>query len=118
MAYEGQADRRAGTVSAMATLGLWFGPLLTVVLVAAANKWLGWLQPKSRRRNAIRRIAEHLAHEDSKGYDWKYERFLEHYLGGRRWDEEWEKSDTQDRHGGDYYDSRGPARKWWQRRSG
>jgi len=74
-----------------------------------------WFQPRSRRRIALRRIAERLAYEDSHGYDYKYERFLEHYFGGRDWHEEWKKADTPDGNRG-FYDSRGPAPKWWQRR--
>jgi hypothetical protein len=97
------------------TLGLWLGPILAVVGAAAGNRWLGWFQPRSRRRVAVRRIAERLASMDSDGYDYKYDRFLEHYLGGRHWHEEWDKADTQDGHGR-FYDSRGPAPKWWQRR--
>jgi hypothetical protein len=97
------------------TLGLWLGPLVAVIATAAASRWLGWFQPKSRRRIAIRRIAERLAHDDSQGYDYKYLRYLEHYLGGRTWDEEWEKSDTR-ADDGTYYDARSAARRWWQRR--
>lgn len=65
---------------------------------------------------AIRRIAERLAYLDStaEGYDYKYGRFLEHYLGGRRWDEEWEKSDAR-ADDGTIYDARSAARRWWQR---
>lgn len=100
----------------MDTLGLWLGPALAIVLAAAGNKWLGWFQPRSRRRVALRRIAERLASEDSAGYDYKYERFLEHYLGGRDWREEWDKADTSDGNRG-FYDSRGPAPKWSQRRN-
>jgi hypothetical protein len=98
----------------MDTLGIWLGPTLAVVLAAIGARWLGWFQPRSRRRVALRRIAERLAAEDSGGYDYKYERFLEHYLGGRDWREEWEKSDTPDGKGG-VFDSRGPAPKWWHR---
>jgi hypothetical protein len=98
----------------MDTLGLWLGPTLAVVLTALGARWLGWIQPRSRRRVALRRIAERLAYEDSRGYDYKYERFLEHYLGGRDWQEEWEKADTPDGNGG-FDDSRGPAPRWWQR---
>lgn len=98
----------------MDTLGLWLGPLVAVVVTAAVSRWFGWFQPKSRRRIAIRRIAERLAAMDSEGYDYKYERFLEHYLGGRDWREEWEKADTPDGERG-FYDARGPAPKWWQR---
>ncbi len=65
---------------------------------------------------ALRRIAERLASQDSAGYDYKYQRFLEHYLGGRDWQEEWDKSDAHDGNGR-FYDSRGPASEWWQRRS-
>lgn len=99
----------------MDTLGLWLGPTLAVVLTAAVTKWLGWFQPQSRRRVALRRIAERLACEDSAGYDCKYDRFLEHYLGGRDWHDEWDKADTPDGNRG-FYDSRRPAPKWWQRR--
>lgn len=99
----------------MDTLGLSLGPILAVVLAAAGNRWLSWFQPRSRRRVALRRIAERLAAEDSAGYDYKYERFLEHYLGGRDCRDEGDKSDAQDRDGR-FYDSRGPALKWWQRR--
>ena len=101
----------------MATLGIWLGPVLAVVLAAAGNKWLGWFQPRSRRRTALRRIAERLAYQDStaEGYEYKYGRFLEHYLGGREWSEEWEKSDTR-AEDGSCYDSRGPAPRWWQHR--
>jgi len=56
------------------------------------------------------------ASEDCVGYDYKRERFLEHYLRGRDWQEEWEKSDTKDRNGR-FYDSRGSAPKWWERRA-
>lgn len=100
----------------MTILGLWLGPTLAVVFAAVGNKWLGWFQPKLKRRIAFRRIAERLAQEDSHGYDYKYERFLEHYLGGRRWDEEWGKSDSQ-ADDGSFYDSRGTPRRWWQRAS-
>lgn len=68
-------------------------------------------------RVALQRIAEALASQDSHGYPWLYGRYLEHYLGGRPWDEEWDKSQVQDARGGDYHDARGPARKWWQHRS-
>ena len=97
----------------MSTLGVWLSPVLVVVVTAAGSRWLGWFQPRSRRRIALRRIAERLAAEDSRGYDHKHERFLEHYLGGRRWDEEWEKSDAR-ADDGSYHDARGAARKWWQ----
>jgi hypothetical protein len=30
------------TLSAMTTLGLWLGPTVAVILVAVANRWLGW----------------------------------------------------------------------------
>jgi hypothetical protein len=98
------------------TLGLWLGPTLAILLAAAGNRWLGWFQPRSRRRVALRRIAERLAYEDSAGYEYKYDRFLEHYIGGRDWHEELEKADDQDRDGR-FYDSRGPAPRWWQRRA-
>ena len=100
----------------MDTLGLWLGPALAVILAAVGNRWLGWFQPRSRRRVALRRIAERLAAEDTSGYDYKYDRFLEHYLGGRDWREEWEKADDQDREGR-FYDSRGPAPRWWQHKA-
>jgi hypothetical protein len=64
------------------TLGLWFGLLVAVVVTGGVGKWLGWFQPRSKRRVALRRIAERLAWEDSQGYDYQYERYLEHYLGG------------------------------------
>lgn len=99
----------------MTTLGLWLGPTVAVLLVAAGNKWLGWFQPRSRRRIAIRRIAERLASDDSQGYPHLYDRYLEHFLGGRAWDEEWDKASTEDEPNGDFYDSRGSAPKWWQR---
>jgi hypothetical protein len=81
----------------MDTLGLWLGPTLAVVIAAVGTKWLGWFQPRSRRRVALHRMAEKLASQDSDGYDYKYERFLEHYLGGRDWRDEWDKSDTPGR---------------------
>ena len=96
------------------TLGLWLGPAVAVVLAAIGSKWFGWFRPRLRRRIAIRRIAERLAFEDSQGYDYKRDRFLEHYLGGRRWNDEWEKSDTPDGKGG-MFDSRGPAPNWRHR---
>lgn len=98
------------------TLGLWLGPTLAVILTTGATRWLGWFQPRSRRRVAIRRIAERLAAMDSDGYPYKYDRFLEHYLGGRRWDQDWEQSDTQ-APDGSYRDARGSAPKWWRNRS-
>jgi len=97
----------------MDTLGLWLGPTLAVVLAAVGTRWLGRFQPRSRRRTALQRIAERLAAQDSQGYDYKYGRFLEHYLGGRDWHEEWEKSDTRDGNGG-CFDSRGAAPQCWQ----
>lgn len=97
----------------MDTLGLWLGPLVAVVATAAVSKWLGWFQPKSKRRVAIRRIAERLASEDSAGYDFQYGRYLEHYLGGRDWREEADKMTVQDKDG-NWCDLRGPAPKWWQ----
>jgi hypothetical protein len=97
----------------MDTLGLWLGPLVAVVVTAGVSKWLGWFQPKSKRRVALRRIAERLAWEDSQGYDYQYERYLEHYLGGRDWHEEADKMSTQDKDG-NWCDARGPALKWWQ----
>ena len=99
----------------MDTLGLWLGPTIAIILAAVGNRWFGWFQPRSRRRVALRRIAERLAYEDTAGYEYKYERFLEYYLGGRDWREEVEKADDQDR-AGRFYDSRGPAPRWWQRR--
>jgi hypothetical protein len=99
----------------MSTLGIWLGPTLAVIAAAAGARWLGWFQPRSRRRIALRRIAERLAREDSDGYDYKFDRFLEHYLGGREWNEEWEKSDTRT-DDGTYYDSRSAPPRWWQRR--
>ena len=98
----------------METLGLWLGPTVAIIFAAGATRWLGWFQPRSRRRVALRRIAERLAYEDSVGYDYKYDRCLEHYLGGRDWNKELDKADDQDRDGY-FYDSRGPAPKWWQR---
>lgn len=97
------------------TLGLWLGPFVAAALTALGAKWLGWFQPKSRRRIAIRRIAERLAWEDSQGYDYQYERYLEHYLGGRDWHEEMDKMSIRGEDG-NFYDARGPAPKWWQRR--
>lgn len=104
----------AAIVPAVDTLGIWLGPTLAVVLAALGTRYLGWFQPRSRRRVALRRIAERLAAQDSHGYPYKQERFLEHYLGGRDWREAWEKSDTPDGRGG-MYDARGPALRWWQR---
>jgi hypothetical protein len=98
----------------MDTLGLWLGPTLAVVVAALGNRWLGWFQPRSKRRTALRRIAVRLSYEDSQGYDYQYERYLEHYLGGRDWHHELDKMNTQDKNG-NWYDSRGPAPKWWQR---
>jgi hypothetical protein len=72
----------------MDTLGLWLGPTLAVILAAIGTRWLSWFQPRSRRRVALRRIAERLASEDSRGYDHMHARYLEHYLGGRDWQEE------------------------------
>lgn len=101
----------------MVTLGLWLGPTLAVIIAAVGNRWLGWFRPKLKRRVALQRIAERLAHDDSQGYPWLLERYLEHYLGGRTWNEEWEKASTRTSPDNDcdYYDSRGAARKWWQR---
>ena len=95
------------------TLGLWLGPTVAVLLVAIGNKYLGWFQPRSRRRVALRRIAERIAYEDSHGYDYQYDRYLERDLGGRDWHEDLDKASAQDRDG-NFYDARGPARKWWQ----
>ncbi|HUC21330.1 MAG TPA: hypothetical protein VMA73_01355 [Streptosporangiaceae bacterium] len=98
----------------MDTLGLWLGPTLAVVIAAIGTRWLGWFHPQSRRRIALRRIAERLASEDSNGYDHLYERYLEHYLGGRDWHKDWDTAWTQDGRNGPV-DTRGPAPKWWQR---
>lgn len=99
----------------MITLGTWLSPAITLAIGWALGKWLGWFRPTSRRRIAIRRIAERLAFEDSRGYDHLYERYLEHYLGGRGWRDEWEKSSKQ-ADDGTFYDERDPASKWWQRK--
>lgn len=99
------------------TLGLWLGPTLAVAVGAAGTKWLGWFQPRLKRRAALRRIAERLAYEDSHGYDYQYERYLEHYLGGRDWREDMGKMNVQDKDG-NYYDARGPAPTWRQRALG
>ena len=98
----------------MDTLGLWLGPTLAVVIAAFGTRWLGWFQPRSRRRVALRRIAERLAWEDSRGYDYQYGRYLEHYLGGRDWHDEIDKISVQDKDG-NWHDARGPAPTWWQR---
>ena len=90
------------------TLGLWLGPSLAVVVGAAGVSWVGWFQPRLRRRVAVQRIAERLAREDSAGYDHLHDRYLEHYLGGRRWDEELDKANEQAKDG-TYYDARGPV---------
>jgi len=89
----------------MGTPGVWLGPRIAIVGAAIGNRWLGWFQPRSRSRVALRRIAERLAYEDSVGYDYKYDWFLAHYLGGRDWREELGKADDQDRDGR-FYDSR------------
>jgi hypothetical protein len=60
-------------------------------------------------------IAGRFAYDGSRGYDWQYERYLEHYLGGRDWHDDPDKMWSQDKDG-NYYDSLGPAPKWWQRR--
>ncbi len=96
------------------TLGLWLGPAVTVAVGTAAAKWLGWFQPRMKRRTALRRIAERLAYEASHGYDYQYERYLEHYLGGRDWREDMDKMNAQDKDG-NLYDARGPALTWRQR---
>lgn len=96
------------------TLGLWLGPTLAVAVGAAGTKWLGWFQPRLKRRVALRRIAEHLAAEVSQGYDYQYERYLEHFLGGRHWRDDLDKMNTQGKNGL-FYDSRGPAPTWRQR---
>jgi hypothetical protein len=79
---------------------------------------VAWLVPTplSRRRVAVRRIAERLAAMDSEGYDYdyQYERYLEHYLGGRDWLDEVDKMSTRGEDG-TYYDARGPAPTWRQR---
>ncbi len=98
----------------MNTLGTWVSPAITLVIGWALGRWLGWFQPRSRRRVALRRIAERLAYEDSRGYDYQYERYLEHYLGGRDRHDELDKMSTQDKDG-NWHDSRGPAPKWQQR---
>ncbi len=96
------------------TLGLWLGPSLAVAIGAAGNKWFGWFQPRLRRRTALRRIAEKLAWEASRGYDYQYERYLEHYLGGRDWQEDQDKMNAQDKDG-NFYDARGPVPGWRER---
>ena len=101
----------------MATLGLWLGPSLAIVIGAAAgNRWLGWFRPPLRRRESIRRIADRLARLDLSvgGAPWQYDRYLEHYLGGRRWDEEWDKANEQAKDGS-YYDGRSPAPRFFSR---
>jgi hypothetical protein len=99
----------------MSTLGIWLGPTLAVAVAAAGTRWLGWFRPRVRRRVALRRIAERLASDDSQGYPYMSERYLEHYLGGRRADQEWDKASTRAADG-TYYDARGPQPRWWQRR--
>lgn len=96
------------------TLGLWLGPTAAVAVAAIGNKWFGWFRPRLQRRVAIRRIAERLASDDTSGYDWQYSRYLEHYLGGRDCRDDLDMMWSKDKDG-NYYDSRGPAPKWWQR---
>jgi hypothetical protein len=101
------------------TLGLWLGPTLAVAVGAAGTKWLGWFQPRLRRRVARERIAEGLAylmtHDSlSGGQPHLYERYLEHFHGGRDAAEEMDKANVYET-GRGVYDARGPAPKWWQR---
>jgi hypothetical protein len=99
------------------TLGLWLGPTLALLIGAVGTKWFGWFQPRMKRRVALRRIAEKLAHESSSGYGHQYERWLEHYQGGRRWDEEWELANTITGNGttATVHDAREPVPNWRKR---
>lgn len=69
----------------MLTLGTWLAPVPgAVTVVVGVPTGLRW---HSRRGNAIRRIAERLAWEDStaRGYPGEYRKYLDHYLGGKPW---------------------------------
>jgi hypothetical protein len=44
------------------------------------------------------RMAERFASDSSQGYPDHYGRYLEHYLGGRRWDEGWGTDGWEEAH--------------------
>jgi hypothetical protein len=99
------------------TLGLWLGPTLAVAVASVGTKWFGWFQPRMRRKVALQRIAEKLAQDSCSGYSHQYERWLEHYQGGRRWDEEWELANIITGSGTNVTvrDIREPAPNWRKR---
>jgi hypothetical protein len=63
-------------------------------LWAASSPW----KRQRRREAAWMRMAERFASDSSQGYPDHYGRYLEHYLGGRRWDEGWGTDDWEEAH--------------------
>jgi hypothetical protein len=105
----------------MVTLGIWIGPsmgAIVAVVAAAIGSKFGWFRPRLRRRVALQRIAaslaKHLADGDSFGSTpHLYDRYREHFLGGREFNEEWDKANVYDAERG-IRDERGPALTRWQ----
>jgi hypothetical protein len=58
---------------------------ITQQVVSASSPW----KRQKRRELAWTRMAEHLASNCSEGYPDHYGRYLEHFLGGRQWQEGW-----------------------------
>jgi len=81
----------------MLTAGTWFGPILgSVILAIGLPVGLRW-RP-GRKKKALQRIAERLAHDDSRGYEDQYGMYLEHYTGGRDWHDAWaERRKSEDK---------------------
>lgn len=75
---------------------------LTQQVVSATSPW----KRQKRRELAWTRMAEYLASESSvsRGYPDHYGRYLEHYLGGRRWDAGWGTDGREQEHLPDTFD--------------
>lgn len=84
----------------------WLAAIAAVVVavpVAARitqQVWTASAPWKRRRRRdaALMRMAEKLAGDCSQGYSDHYARYLEHFLGGRPWDEGWGTEGWEEAH--------------------
>jgi hypothetical protein len=61
------------------------GAKITQQLWTASSPW----KRQQRRDAAWMRMAERFASDSSQGYPGHYGRYLEHFLGGRPWNEGW-----------------------------
>lgn len=67
---------------------------ITQQVVSASSPW----KRQKRRELAWTRMAEHLASNCPHGYPDHYNRYLEHFLGGRPWTEGWGTDGWEETH--------------------